>query len=88
MESLVRTRVERFLIKDSLRLEEIERLKKEVKFLEAVIPVDEMFTSYKAAVVKGPLDGACQKWKCPSVSGGDGERRGLLPRSGEDPSIR
>lgn len=52
MESLVRTRVERFLIKDSLRLEEIERLKKEEQILEAVIPVDQMFTSYKAAVVK------------------------------------
>lgn len=52
MESLVRTRVERFLIKDSLRLEEIERLKKEDQILEAVIPVDQMFTSYKAAVVK------------------------------------
>ena len=51
MESLVRTRVERFLIKDSLRLEEIERLKKEDQILEAVIPVDQMFTSYKAAVV-------------------------------------
>lgn len=46
MEKLIRTRVERFAIEDSLRLSEVEKLVAEGTVLESVIPVDQMFRQY------------------------------------------
>ena len=50
MEHLIRTRVERFKIEDSLRLQEVEELAKAGRIAEAVIPVDEMFLDSPAFV--------------------------------------
>lgn len=46
MEKLVRTRVDRFMMEDSLTLSEVEALVREEKVLEAVVPVDQMFSKY------------------------------------------
>ena len=46
MKSLLRTRVDRFQVEDSLRLSEIEELAREGRIKEALIPVDEMFPAY------------------------------------------
>lgn len=46
MESLVRTRVERFAIEDSLTLSEVETLVSEGRAAEKIIPVDQMFSQY------------------------------------------
>lgn len=48
MESLLRTRVSRFEIKDSLKLGQIETLVKEGRVMEVVIPVDDMFSDAPA----------------------------------------
>ncbi|MCI8637837.1 MAG: tRNA pseudouridine(55) synthase TruB [Coprococcus sp.] len=47
METLLRTRVERFLHKDALRLCEVEILMQEGKLGERVTPIDAMFPRYK-----------------------------------------
>lgn len=48
MEHLVRTRVDRFEISESLRLSEVEQLAAEGRILDAVVPVDAMFDRYPA----------------------------------------
>lgn len=52
MESLLRTKAGRFEQKDSLRLSEIEALKKEGSIQNIIIPVDEMFSDLPDATVK------------------------------------
>lgn len=52
MESLVRTRVERFAIADSIRLDEAEELMKAGKLTEHMIPVDQMFEGYVKLYLK------------------------------------
>lgn len=52
MEALVRTRVGRFAIEESLTLETIERRKDEGALEACVIPVDEMFSEYGKVIVK------------------------------------
>lgn len=52
METLVRTRVGRFAIEESLTLEAIERRKDEGALEACVIPVDEMFSEYGKVIVK------------------------------------
>lgn len=52
MESLVRTRVERFAIEDSIRLEEAEELMEAGKLTERMIPVDRMFEGYVKLYLK------------------------------------
>ena len=52
MESLVRTRVERFAIEDSIRLEEAEDLMQAGKLTERMIPVDQMFEGYVKLYLK------------------------------------
>lgn len=52
MESLIRTKVGRFEIADSLKLSEIESIQKEGRLDEIVVPVDQMFTQYPKVVVK------------------------------------
>lgn len=52
MEELVRTRVSRFRIEESFRLEQITRLRDEGKLDNILVPIDEMFLQYKKVNVK------------------------------------
>lgn len=52
MEELVRTRTGQFRIEDSLTLADIEKLKREERLEEALIPVDQMFLQYPPITVK------------------------------------
>ena len=56
MKSLLRTRVDRFRVEDSLRLSEIEELAREGRIGEALIPVDEMFPPYPKLCMKEAAD--------------------------------
>ena len=56
MKSLLRTRVDRFQVEDSLRLSEIEELAREGRIGEALIPVDEMFPVYPKLRMKEAAD--------------------------------
>jgi len=51
MEKLLRTKVGRFLIVDSLKLNEIEELRDQDGLERCIIPIDEMFTDYPAVTV-------------------------------------
>ena len=57
MEALVRTRVERFELKDSLTLEEIEHLNGQGLLGDCIVPIEAMFGDYPEAVVKQEQDG-------------------------------
>ena len=48
MDSLIRTKVGQFLIKDSLTLAEIEKLTKEEALLDYVVGIEEVFSNYEA----------------------------------------
>lgn len=52
MESLVRTRVDRFRLEDSLRLDEIEALRDVGQLEEQILPVDQVFAELPALVMK------------------------------------
>ena len=57
MEYLLRTQVDRFLLKDSLKLSEVEALVREGRIEDAVIPVDQMFSGLLEIVSEsGTLD--------------------------------
>ena len=56
MESLLRTRVGEFYIKDALRLSEVEQLVREDKFVSCMKPVDEAFAALPAVVVPCELE--------------------------------
>ena len=56
MESLLRTRVDRFQLEDSLTLSQIEKLRDEGRVEEAVVPVEGVFLGLPALVTK-PGDG-------------------------------
>lgn len=59
MESLVRTRVSRFSIEESLTLDEIEKKMTEGTLSDVLIPVDEMFAGYpKVTVIESAETGA------------------------------
>lgn len=51
MKELLRTRVERFDIADSIRLSEIEQLQKEGTLEEKIIPIDAMFPAYAQIIL-------------------------------------
>lgn len=51
MEKLVRSRVERFNVEDSLTLDEIKTLFEEEKIQEKLVPVDEMLSEYSKCVI-------------------------------------
>lgn len=51
MESLLRTKVERFNIEDAKKLGEIEVLKKEGQLSEILLPIDQMFSNYRKVTV-------------------------------------
>lgn len=52
MEELIRTKVSRFEIKDSLTLAQVQELKEEGKLNEILVPIDEMFANYEAVTLK------------------------------------
>lgn len=52
MEELIRTKVSRFEIKDSLTLAQVQALKEEGKLEEILVPIDEMFANYEAVTLK------------------------------------
>ena len=52
MEKLLRTKSGQFLLKDSLRLSEVERLRDEGRLEEVILPVDGVFTAFPKAVLK------------------------------------
>ena len=52
MEKLLRTKVSMFLLEDSYTLADIEKMKENGSLAQAVIPVDQMFLSYKNCVVE------------------------------------
>lgn len=52
MEELIRTRVSRFEIKDSLTLSQVQELKEAGKLEEILVPIDEMFSDYEAITLK------------------------------------
>lgn len=55
MESLLRTQVGRFWVKDSVRLAEIEELEKAGRLEEILLPVDQIFAELPAVAVEGKL---------------------------------
>lgn len=52
MEELVRTRVSRFILRDSLTLAQVQELKETGKLEEILVPIDEMFSDYEAVTLK------------------------------------
>ena len=52
MEELVRTRVSRFELKDSLTLDEVRTLKEEGRLEDVLVPIDQMFDAYETVLLK------------------------------------
>lgn len=52
MQSLVRTKVERFSIEDAITLSKLEELRDAGKLLDVVVPVEDMFKNYPKVTVK------------------------------------
>ena len=52
MESLLRTKAGRFLLKDSCRLEQVEELRDEGRLDEIILPVDQVFASCPETVLR------------------------------------
>ena len=56
MESLIRTRVDRFCVEDSLKLSEVEKLRDEGRLEEILLPVDTVFSAFPALSVRPEYD--------------------------------
>ena len=52
MEELIRTRVSRFELRDSLTLSQVQELKQAGTLEEILVPIDEMFSDYEAITLK------------------------------------
>lgn len=52
MEELIRTKVSRFHLADSLTLKEVEELKEAGRLNEILVPIDAMFSEYEAVTLK------------------------------------
>ena len=52
MEELIRTKVSRFELEDSLTLSQVQELKKAGKLAKILVPIDEMFLDYEAITLK------------------------------------
>ena len=52
MEELIRTKVSRFELKDSLTLKEVAEYKAEGRLEEILVPIDQMFSEYEAVTLK------------------------------------
>lgn len=77
MESLIRTRVSAFQIKDAKTLAEIEALKQEGMLEKILVPIDEMFPSYPKITVK-------DDWKAFAKNGNPLELKMLKEADGQD----
>ncbi|MDO4260500.1 MAG: tRNA pseudouridine(55) synthase TruB [Eubacteriales bacterium] len=55
MESLLRTRVERFSVEDSVRLDQVEALRDAGRLPEIILPIDRMFDGYPAVTLSKEL---------------------------------
>lgn len=77
MESLIRTRVSNFKIKDAKTLDEIEELKKSGKLDEIVVSIDEMFPSYPKITVK-------ESWMAFAKNGNQLEMKMLVEGCGQE----
>ncbi|MEY8410059.1 tRNA pseudouridine(55) synthase TruB [Lachnospiraceae bacterium 62-26] len=78
MEELIRTQSGRFVIEDSLRLNEIARMREDESLMRAVIPVDEMFGEYEKAA-------AGKKWDALVKNGNPLPREALSCMDNENP---
>lgn len=52
MEELIRTKVSRFTIEDSVTLSEVQQLKEEGRLAEILVPIDEMFSELEAVTLQ------------------------------------
>lgn len=52
MEELIRTRVSRFKLEDSLTLSQVQELKEAGNIDQILVPIDEMFSGYEAITLK------------------------------------
>ena len=52
MEELIRTKVSRFELTDSLTLEEVSEMKEAGRLNEILVPIDAMFSEYEAVTLK------------------------------------
>ena len=77
MEALERTRVDRFEVKDSLKLEELQALKEEGRLEEQVVPVDAMFFQYPGVVVG-------KKWESLAKNGNPLPKKAIAVRKNSD----
>ena len=77
MESLIRTRVSAFQIKDAKTLAEIEALKQEGMLEKILVPIDEMFLSYPKITVK-------DDWKAFAKNGNPLELKMLKEADGQN----
>lgn len=77
MEELLRTRVDRFLLEDSLTLKQIEELRDGGRLDEAILPVDRMFSDYPRVCTLPEYDGL--------VHNGNQVKAGQLNLDGELP---
>jgi len=55
MESLLRTKVSRFELKDSVKISEVEKAKEEGRIEKILLPLDEVFAEYPKVIIKGRL---------------------------------
>ncbi len=84
MESLLRTRVDRFELADSLKLSEIERLRDEGRVGEHVVPVDGIFQDIPAIHTLPEYDRLVHNgnWFLPEQASADGAEPGaVVPRA-------
>lgn len=56
MEELIRTRVSRFELQDSLTLAQVQSLKEKGQLEEILVPIDAMFTEYEAVSLKDEFE--------------------------------
>ena len=71
MESLIRTRVSGFQIADAKTLGEIEKIKRDGKLDEILVPIDEMFPVYPKIIIK-------ESWKAFAKNGNQLETKMLV----------
>ncbi|MGI6093869.1 MAG: tRNA pseudouridine(55) synthase TruB [Lachnospiraceae bacterium] len=69
MESLIRTQVERFTLKDALYLSQIEQLESEGRLEDYLVPIEEMFDHYPRVQAAETLDKALHNGNAVSVQG-------------------
>lgn len=83
MEELVRTRVSRFKLEESMTLDEIRRLQEEGTLEKVLVPIDAMFDAYKKMFVK-------ERWDSLAKNGNALPARAVVCACGhkEDPDMK